>query len=425
MSAESTLDLVIDGLGAQGDGVAGKGPERVFVPYALPGERVRVAIESESAEGRRARLIEVLQPSPQRREPACRHFGACGGCALQHLADDGYVGFKLARLMGALGQRGFKDVSLAAPKIVPQASRRRVRLAATRSTNDVAIGFRAARGHAVIDLARCPIMAPAIEQVVAPLRQALPRAMPPRTEIEVAITATANGLDVVLIGLEAPSAETRVALADMARALGLARLSITAKDDAEPEIVAVNGSPTIRLGGVDVALPPDAFIQPTAEGEAAIVEEVLGATKRVKRAADLFSGLGTIALPLAGRGITVEAFDSSAPAVAALNEAARHAGVSGRLKAARQDLMRAPLAPTQINAFDLVVFDPPRLGADAQASQLARSRVPVVVAVSCNPATFARDARILVDGGYRLERVTPLDQFLWTPHLELVARFRR
>lgn len=419
------LDLVIEGLGAGGDGVAGKGPERVFVPQALPGERVRAVIESASAEGRRARLIEVLEASPQRQEPKCSHFGACGGCALQHLADDSYVGFKLARLMGALGQRGFKDVPLAAPRRVPRASRRRVRLAATRGAGTVTIGFRAARGHAVIDIERCPIVVPAIEQIIAPLRGALPSVLEPRTEIEIAITATATGLDVVFIGITAPSAESRVALAALARSIGLARLSIAAEDHAAPEIIAVNSSPTVRPGGIDVALPPDAFIQPTAEGEAAIVEEVLSASKRVKRAADLFSGLGTIALPLAGRGIAVEAYDSSTPATAALDDVARHAEQGGRLKATRQDLMRAPLPPTQLKAFDLVVFDPPRLGAEAQATQLARSRVPAVVAVSCNPATFARDARILVDGGYRLERVTPLDQFLWTPHLELIASFRR
>lgn len=425
MSAETILDLVIEGLGAGGDGVTGQGAARTFVPYTLPGERVRVVIESATQEGRRARLIEVVTPSPKRRSPPCPHFGTCGGCALQHMTDENYVGFKLARLMGALSHRGFKEVPLAPVRQVRPGARRRVRFAAARSGDRVVLGFRGARDHAIVDLSACPVAEPAIERVIGPLRTALATLLPPRVELEIAITATPGGLDVLMIGPLDGSAESRIGLATLARDLGLARLSWCRSESESPELIAATSTPVIRLGGVDVPLPPDAFVQPTTEGEAAIVEAVLGATKGVKRAADLFCGLGTIALPLAGKGIAVEAYDSSAEAIAALEAASRAAGLAGKLKPVRQDLMRSPLPSDALDRFDLVVFDPPRIGAEAQAAMLARSRVRTVIAVSCNPATFARDTRMLADGGYRLERVIPLDQFLWTPHVEVIAVLRR
>jgi len=221
------------------------------------------------------------------------------------------------------------------------------------------------------------------------------------------------------------SIQGRAALASLAGTLGLARLAVMAREEADAEVIVANAKPLVKIAGVDVALPPDGFIQPTAEGEAAIIEEVLRAAKRARKATDLFCGLGTIALPLAKKGLQVEALDYSAPSIAALGAAARGAGLDGKLKAARHDLMRSPLPTAALDRFDLVVFDPPRSGAAAQAETLARSKVPTVIAVSCNPATFARDARTLADGGYKLERLTPLDQFLWTPHIEVVAVFRR
>ncbi len=424
-AGSAPLELTIDSLGAGGDGIAHEGARRVFVPFTLPGERVRAVIDEDTAEGARARLVELLTAAPERAAPPCPHFGTCGGCALQHLDDGLYAQIKTARLVDALATRGLRDVPLEPLVRVPPRSRRRVRLAAVARRGVVSLGFRAARGRTIIDLAVCPIMTPAIEAAMAPLREALGPALKGGAEIEIAITETDNGLDVVLAGLDPGSSERRATLATLAHELRLARLSVAATGTRLAEPVAVLADPTIRFAGVPVTLPPDAFVQATAAGEAAIVARLLDAAKGARRAADLYGGLGALGLALARAGLKVEAFDSAPETVAALQAALRRANFGDRLGATRRDLARAPLDASALDKFDLVVFDPPRAGAAAQAARLAASRVPCVVAVSCNPATFARDARLLIDGGYRPERAIPLDQFLWSPHIEIIAVFRR
>ena len=419
------IELTIEALGARGDGISRLGDRRVFVPLTLPGETVRASIEEETPEGARARLMEILVAAPDRAVPPCPHFGLCGGCALQHLSEPRYAAFKTARIVDALASRGLRDIAMAPLVSAPPRSRRRVRLAAEVHGRVVRLGLRAARGRSIADLTECPIMTPTIEAVLAPLREALGHLLEDGAALEIAITEADNGLDLVLIGLDARSAQRRAALAAITHELRLARLSVSAAADQPAEPVAVHAEPVIRFSNVAVALPPDGFVQPSAAGEAAIAAALLAAAKGAKRAADLYCGLGALGLALASAGIKVDAFDSAAASITALDAAVRRAGLGGQLSATRRDLTRVPLDETALRKLDLVVFDPPRPGAMAQAARLAASRLPCVVAVSCNPATFARDARRLIDGGYRIETLTPLDQFLWSPHIELIAVFRR
>jgi 23S rRNA (uracil1939-C5)-methyltransferase len=424
-SPPAEAELLIEALGARGDGVAHLAATRVFVAGALPGERVRVALGPASSEGRRGRLVALLEPAAERRVPPCPHFGTCGGCALQHLDEASYAPFKLDLLRRTLQSRGLGGVPLAPLVRVGPGERRRVRLAARRAAPGVALGFRAAGGHAIVPIERCPVATPAIERRLPQVREALPALLGSEQGIELTLTESATGLDLVLHSITADTAERRSALADLAERLDLARLSIAPEGTLGAEIIVTRATPLLRFADVPVAPPPDAFVQPTAAGERALIACVLGAARGLHRAADLFCGLGTFALPLARAGLRVVAIDGAAPAIGALQAAARGAGLADRVEAATADLMRAPLQAAVLDAFDLVVFDPPRAGAAPQAAALARSRVPTVLALSCNPASFARDARLLVDGGYRLERITPLDQFLWSPHLELVGEFRR
>jgi 23S rRNA (uracil1939-C5)-methyltransferase len=419
------VELLIEALGAQGDGLARFDGTQIFVPYTLPGERLRATIETRTARGCRARLIEITEASPARSTPACRHFGECGGCALQHLDDDAYAAFKLARLTDALKQRGVHDAPIAPLIRVPMRSRRRVRLAARRTGLDVALGFRAARERTIVDLSACPIMRPAIEAGLAGLRAGLVHLLDEDAEIEIAITEAANGLDVLLFGTEAGGPERRARFADLAGSLDLARLSVRRDVRTPSEPVLMRADPIMRFAGVSVALPPDAFVQPTAEGEEAIVAALIDAARDAERVADLFCGLGALSLPLARAGAAVTAYDSAGEAIAALETSARRSALAPRLTAERRDLARAPLGSAALSRHDLAVFDPPRTGAAAQAKELAASSVPRVVAVSCNAATFARDARLLLDGGYELKQLIPLDQFLWSPHIELIATFVR
>ena len=403
-------------LGSRGDGIADTAAGTIYVPYALPGETAEV--ERWPGHPDRRQLIKIDVASPDRIAPICPHFGICGGCALQHLATARYRDWKRALVAAALARAGL-DTPVDELIDAHGEGRRRAVFHARVSARDVIeVGFSALKAHHVVAIDRCPILAPglagAIEAAWA-IAEALAATHKP---LDIQVTATDAGLDVDVRGSGALSAADVTALARVAERRNLARLT------RHGEIVAQRMLPTIRNGRAQLVLPPGAFLQATAAGEVNLARLVEANCGDANTVADLFCGVGPFALRLAERA-RVTAADNSADAITALERAA--AGTRGLkpVPAQVRDLFRSPLVPAELKQFDAVVFDPPRQGAEAQARELAASIVPAVVAVSCNPTTFARDARILVDGGYRLLRVTPVDQFLYSAHVEVVACFKK
>jgi 23S rRNA (uracil1939-C5)-methyltransferase len=415
-SARAVVErLVIDHVGHRGDGVAFADGESVYVPYALGGETVEVAAVPGHHPDRR-RLLQVERASPERVTPFCPHFGTCGGCAIQHWETERYRAWKCEIVIETLAQA--KLICDVFPLIDAHGlGRRRITLHARMGTHDVLkVGFAAANSHDIIPVDRCPILdrglSGALDAGWAVAEPLISIGKP----LDIQITTTDSGLDIDVRGsgpLPAPMIATLSRVAEQHR---LARLT------RHGELVLMRTPPTITIGTAQVTLPPGSFLQATVAGEETLAALVAGHCQRAKHIADLFCGVGPFALRLAAKA-RIAAFDNDEGAVTALQRAATSTSGLKPVKAAARDLFRRPLMPQELRDYDAVVFDPPRQGAQAQVLQLAASKIPVVVAVSCNAATFARDARILIDGGYRLEGVTPVDQFRHTPHVELVARF--
>jgi 23S rRNA (uracil1939-C5)-methyltransferase len=408
--------LLIDHVGHRGDGVSLAGREAVYVPYTLGGETVEV--DEVAGHPDRKRLLAVDTPSPERITPFCPHFGICGGCAIQHWRADAYQAWKHGLVVETLRQAKL-DCEVAPLIDAHGEGRRRITLHARLGTRDVLkVGFAAAQSHDVIPVDRCPILDPGLNgalEAAWALADPLTRIGKP---LDIQVTATRNGLDVDVRGSGPLPTAMITKLSQIAEKHRLVRLT------RHGELVLMRQAPVITIGSAQVTLPPGSFLQATTAGEetlAALVEKHIG---RAKAVADLFCGVGPFALRLAERA-RVAAFDSDAGAVASLQKAADATTGLKPVKSEARDLFRRPLVAPELRDYDAIVFDPPRQGAQAQSEQLAKSKVAVVIAVSCNAATFARDARILVDGGYRLEGVTPVDQFRHTPHVELVARFAR
>ncbi|MFZ5789248.1 MAG: class I SAM-dependent RNA methyltransferase [Pseudomonadota bacterium] len=424
LAAAREAEISIERIGAQGDGVGLLEGRPVYVPYSVPGDRLRVRVLGAKGDGLAGEATELLSAGATRVEPPCPHFGRCGGCALQQLADAAYGDWKQRLLGEALARRGLRDVTIRPLVRIAAGSRRRARFAAGTRGRAVSFGFHARESHAVVDIETCLLLVPALVRLIAPLRQALTGLLPPGGRADLEVTATETGVDLLIEQAgPPPSAEARSRLAEMAEAQDLACISWTQPGQL-PEPIAMRRAPVVLFGGVPVELPPGAFLQPSAEGEAALLAEAEAALAGAARIADLFAGCGSFSLPLT-RAATIHAVEGDRAAVDALQLAVRRARLGHRVTVERRDLERAPLQPEELKRFDALLFDPPRAGAKAQAESLARSGLARVVAVSCNPASFARDARILVDGGFRLDGARPVDQFPWSPHLEIVASFSR
>ncbi|WGS22589.1 MULTISPECIES: methyltransferase [unclassified Bradyrhizobium] len=409
--------LTIDHVGHRGDGVAIDGAQSIYVPYALAGETIEVADVAGHHPDRR-RLVRVARASPERITPFCPHFGVCGGCAIQHWNDEGYHAWKRNIVVETLAQA--KVAAEVAPLIDAHgAGRRRMTLHARVGTHEILkVGFAAAGSHDIVPVDRCPILDPALDSALEAAWAVAEPLTSTGKPLDIQVTATLNGLDIDVRGSGALPTSMITALSRAAEKHRLARLT------RHGELVLMRGSPEIAIGKAKVVLPPGSFLQATVKGEETLAALVVERCGRAKHIADLFCGVGPFALRLAERA-RVAALDSDAGAITALQKAAKSTPGLKPLKAEARDLFRRPLVPQELRDYDAVVFDPPRQGAQAQVTQLAASKVPVVVAVSCNAATFARDAKILIDGGYRIEGVTPVDQFRHTPHVELVARFAR
>ncbi len=404
--------VTIRRLGHRGDGIADTPTGPLYVSGALPAETVTI----ERTAPDRARLLDIVEPSPERSAPPCPHFGACGGCVAQHMAEPLYRRWKLAILEGALAQQGLAT-DIRPLVVVSPASRRRVVLALARTPDGPVLGFHGARSHQVLAVPDCRVADRTVVAALPGLLALLAPFAPAKGSADVTLLATGAGLDVA-VGAEPPaSARTRQRLVDHGARLGLARLTIGA------ETIATWRPPAIDVGGVAVVPPAGGFVQAAAAAEEVLAKEGARIIGKARRVADLFAGSGAFTLRLA-RTAAVHAVESDAAALAALDTAKR--GTSGLkpVTTERRDLFRAPLRAAELASFDAVVLNPPRQGAEAQARALATARVPVVAYASCNAASFARDARVLVDAGYRLECVTPVDQFLWSDHLEKIAAFR-
>jgi 23S rRNA (uracil1939-C5)-methyltransferase len=388
------------------------------VPFALPGERVRV-----QGSGERRELLEVLAASPDRVEPPCPHFFACGGCALQHWAHAPYLAWKVERLAATLARHRIETEILPAFAAGP-GTRRRVTLHARRGTREAArLGYKQRRSWDLVEIAVCPISEPAIQAAIPSLKAlAAPLFEHPKSAPGLHVTATDSGLDIDITGVEAKSgglsADARTQLADRAAAADFARVTLAG------EVAYQARAPRVRVGPATVALPPGAFLQATRGAEAAMAAFVAEAAAGAARIADLYCGVGTFTFRLAEIAPVVAA-DFAPEVVRALSGARATAPGLKDIAAEARDLVRRPMLAQELKGVDVAVFDPPRAGAAEQAAELARSGVARVIGVSCNPATFGRDARLLIDAGFRLARVLPVDQFLWSPHIELVGVFER
>ncbi|MBM3527085.1 MAG: class I SAM-dependent RNA methyltransferase [Alphaproteobacteria bacterium] len=411
-----TERLVITRLAHRGDGVAEMPGGPLYVPYTLPGETV----ETERVPGHpdRRRLLRVIEASPERIAPICQHFGICGGCAAQHWTAERYREWKRDLVAAALAQAGL-DTPVAELIDAHGEGRRRATFHARSGANDtVEVGFAALRAHTIVGIDRCPVLAPALDGAVS-AAWAIGEALElHRKPLDIQATASDAGIDVDVRG-SGPLAPPQMAnLARVAESHRLARLT------RHGELIVQRATPTVTIGKARVALPPGAFLQATAKGEETLARLVVEHVADARIVADLFCGLGPFALRVAERA-RVRTADSDMAAIAALKQAVGTTPGLKPIDVEIRDLFRRPVLAAELKTTDAAVFDPPRQGAEAQARELAKSAVPVVVAVSCNPATFARDARILADGGYRLVQATPVDQFRYSPHVEIVARFER
>ncbi|RFB97195.1 RNA methyltransferase [Rhizobium leguminosarum bv. trifolii] len=415
----STETVTIEKLGAQGDGIAGSAGGPVYVPFSLPGETVAIArVKSQGT------IMSITTPSPDRQEPPCRHFGpdgvngTCGGCTLQHMADAPYRAFKRQLVIDALRSKGLTPE---VGEIVPArpGERRRVVFAARKTEKDMLIGFNQAESHHIVAIEECPISSAGIIARLPAIRAIAASLATSAEPFRVSVLETLSGLDIAVDEVKKLSdAQRRKAVETVLSLRGVARVSLNGEILIEPS------KPLIDFGGVQVSPPPGGFAQATKPAEEAMAELVLAHAGKAKRIADLFAGAGTFSLRLARIG-RVHAVEAEAKALAALDHAARNTQGLKPVSIEKRDLFRRPLMTQEFKPYDAVVFDPPRAGAEFQCKELARSGVKKIAAVSCNPLTLARDLAILVDGGYRITGVTPIDQFLWTSHVEVVATLEK
>jgi 23S rRNA (uracil1939-C5)-methyltransferase len=406
------MTLTIARLGHLGDGIAETEAGPVFVPFTLPGEVVEGEID-----GDRMAAPKVVTPSALRVKAPCAHFRTCGGCALQHVADGFVAEWKAGIVAGALKGQGL-EADIRPTLTSAPATRRRATLAGRRTKKGALVGFHARASDMVVAVPDCRLLIPGIMAALPGLEELVKLAASRKGELALAVTATEAGLDVDVSDAKEITPQDQMALGPLAAAHGFARITWNG------EVAIQRAPPLVHVGRVAVSPPAGAFLQATAEAEAALTEFVRDAVRGAAKVADLFCGLGTFTLPLA-EAAEVHGVENDRPALDALDRARRGTTGLKAITTEARDLFRRPLLTTELARFDAVVLDPPRAGADAQVRELAASTVPTIAYVSCNPVTFARDARVLVAGGYRLEHVQPVDQFRWSPHVELAARFTR
>ncbi|AQS41092.1 MAG: tRNA (Uracil-5-)-methyltransferase [Candidatus Tokpelaia hoelldobleri] len=405
-------EVTISAVGAGGEGVAKTASGAVCVPFALPGEVVNIARAGDGA-----LVMALKQASPARVVPPCQYFESCGGCVLQHWRLEEYQHWKRELVVTALQARGL-DVPVDALVPAHACSRRRIMLSARLTAKGQVVGFNRYHSHDVVEVTECPVTVAEITSRFDDLRLVAGALSGRNKMLHLTVTLAGNGLDIAITGAKALEEAERQRLVRLCLGKQFARIAV------DGEIIVEREKPRLDFGGVTVEIPSGGFLQATAEAENILQKLVLEGLGKTRQALDLFAGVGTFTFPMAKR-MNVHAVEFDKPALAAMERAARRATGLKKFSHEQRDLFRRPLSHKEIAGFDGLVFDPPRAGAEAQVAEIARAIVPRVVAVSCNPVTLARDLKILVDGGYAIKRIVPVDQFLWTPHVEAVAFLAR
>ncbi len=408
-----TREIQITKLGRQGDGIAESDKGDIYIPLTLPGETVKADIEDDRGE-----LLSIITPSEDRVKPICKHYQSCGGCGLQHLSQKAYIEWKQNVVIQAFSKAGL-DINPEPVKSVPLKSRRRATMDIRRTKKTIQLGFHGRRSNDIVDLEECHIINETIHSQLPNLKNLLRPLLSRKGTSRLHMTSTLNGLDLSIDNVNKElSAELREELGQSARKFGIVRLTV------DGETLFVQSPPVLKFSDIAVEISPGGFLQAVEAAEVSMTEIIMQAIGNAKKVADLFCGTGTFTFPMAKQA-EVLAVEYDKATLKQLKHGYENAQGLKPIVTELRDLSQDPLSAKELNAFDAVVFDPPRAGAKAQAAAIAGSGVPTVVAISCNPATLARDIKMLIDGGYKLEHITPIDQFLYSSHIEAVAVLSR
>jgi 23S rRNA (uracil1939-C5)-methyltransferase len=412
--------VTVTTLGGLGDGVATYNNKPLFIPKACAGDQLEVRIVHENRDGLQGLITRVIEAGPFRREAPCRYFDHCGGCTLQQLIPDAYRQFKANMLHGALERAGFPDPQ-SEVVFVPPHSRRRVEFKVKHDGNSVALAFHDLRSHTPTVIDECLLLMPSLQALIAPLNARLSAQDFSHALYSVGLTQADSGIE-LLLTFKNYDVSALPSLEPLAKDLGLAR--IAARTPESKAVVLAQIAPVeMQLGGYEVALPPESFLQATREGQAELTRTALEATQNAKAVVDLFCGIGSYSFPLSHHA-KVHAVELDASMVATLSASVKRHGLNN-ISAQARDLFKQPLSAAELSPYSAAIVNPPRLGAKAQSEQIAASKINSVVMISCNPATFARDAAILKKAGFTMTSVRAMDQFLWSQHLEIVAVLQR
>lgn len=417
--------LTITALNENGEGVAHKEGRPVLVPFALPEEEVSADLVPAGKQAFRAEHVVWLTESPDRAVPPCPYFGICGGCGLQHMNDKAYTQFKKEQVQKAFQKFNLDTTCLEDVHKVPPGHRRRINFRAVKEGDHVALGFHQRRSHNVSNIEHCLLLLPQLNALIDPLKNVLNMILKDQGKAHIFLTVVKEGIDALFVFPEGQvlNATLKSLLTEWAKKYGVVRVLLQA--EKKEELLYQHKTPHVVFGGHDVLFPAQAFLQPSDAGEQQIWAWVAQhLPKRTKQIVDLFCGLGTFTFPLSAHG-AVDGFEGHHKAVQYLNLSADQQCTKHPVQGIQRDLFLYPLSPNELNAYDVVFLDPPRAGASNQVKKIAKSTVPFVVMVSCSKDSFARDAAYLLEGGYKMDKTYLLDQFVWSPHLELISFFSR
>lgn len=417
------LNLTIDHIGANGDGVAQVDGRACYVPYTAPGDVISATKKEDSGRGFTAEMTELHTPSSVRTKPACKHFGTCGGCSLQHLNAETVAKWKKDRILEPLLRAGLSPNSVKETMTSPTASRRRVEFVASKRKKGVMIGYHLKKSHQIFDIGECPVLSSDILALVKPMRMVLPKIMARNSEARLTLTSTINGPDLLISANISLDLHVRETLANFCQEHELSRITLLNEKERSNEVISARKPTSIKIERLEVEVPAGGFLQATEEGQETLITLMKKYLSKDKNVVDLFSGCGSFTLPAAYESKRVHAFEGNEEMVLALRKSANNHMLP--VTAEYRDLFRRPLISDELNKFDTAIIDPPRAGAAAQVAELALSNIPRIIFISCNPNSFARDAKMLCDSGYELKEITPIDQFRWSPHVELFSIFEK